>query len=211
MFSSPPLRAGNTCICSGSGEPELGQSGFGFGNSDGRTSKAAGSLQKQFGPEEVASKRGCPGGVRKVTNRPEIFEFRVFVMGRMKAHSSPKDGPLPSTSARVSFDGAFEATEFHLRHSNVFPLDEREDAETGLRPPKMSLLKQSVAPLPPRTPGRSIRGRHAELNAALNAYFEKAGWTPRLRRTKKSSAEDSVVPANVVTGVFGSPDFDEAA
>ena len=120
----------------------------------------------------------------------------------MKNTSSPAKAPSSNDISNI---------EFHLRHSHLFPPDEREDAESGFRPPQMSLLKQSLAPLPSRTPGRSVGGRHAELNAALNAYFEKAGWTPRLRRTKKSSAEDSVVPANVVTGVFGSPDFDEAA
>lgn len=128
-------------------------------------------------------------------NSGKLRELHVLP-DRMKTTPSPAHGHSVDEDSRV---------EFHLRHSDVFPTsEENENAEFGFVAPKMTHLKQSLSPS--KGSGRTPIGRQAEICAALNAYFQKVGWTPSFGRSKNKTKAGTIHHVE-----FGSPNLNEAA
>ncbi len=68
--------------------------------------------------------------------------------------------------------------ELNLRDPLLFQLDETENAEIGVRPAKMSLIRAQLRPRDRRTAGPAGWEDIRTLNAALDAHSNRVGWTP---------------------------------
>ena len=137
----------------------------------------------------AASGRSCP---RHEKTFPQIFpeNLRNAPFSSI-AMQHPETLPIQSRS-NISSETDFGNIEFCLRKSNVFSVDEDEDADIGFKAPKMTLLRQSLSPLPPRAAGREEYKKSASMRAALDAYFARVGWSRRQESAPQTNISNMV-------------------
>ncbi len=143
-------------------------------------------------------------GLDFLKNLPEKSPDRRFLNGRMKKTNPSKSDILHPVLNNSNPRGGRDP---HL--SAVFSVDEAENLEIGYRAPKMTIERQQLMPLRAGAAGRSSGGSQKEMNAALNAYFQREGWT-----ASRATRHEDLTPAaseNITFGSFGQPDVDEAA
>ena len=83
----------------------------------------------------------------------------------------------------------------NLRDPLLFPLDEAENPEIGVRPPKASIAAALLRPRDRRTAGPAGWGNLRELTAALDAHAKRVGWKSQYNKFRKGTPQqDHHVP-----------------